>query len=44
MNHRIDALDKKLPLLSVMLVYTIWGVQPLYWQLFHQLIIWKMLQ
>ncbi len=36
MNHRTDALDQKLPLMSVLLVYTIWGVQPLYWRLFHQ--------
>ncbi|MDW7672813.1 MAG: EamA family transporter RarD [Bacillota bacterium] len=36
MNHRTDALDQKLPLMSVLLVYTIWGIQPLYWQLFHQ--------
>lgn len=37
MNHRTDALDQKLPLMSVLLVYTIWGVQPLYWRLFHQI-------
>lgn len=37
MNHRTDALDKKLPLLSVLFVYTLWGLQPLYWRFFHDI-------
>jgi chloramphenicol-sensitive protein RarD len=37
LKHPTYVADQKLPLMSVLLVYTLWGVQPIYWRLFHQI-------